>query len=168
MARQQQKRKARPSWFQRQIERGGNDFLLKKSPQDIQRESLNIIRDIMRNNITYRDFPYLFDMKILSNVRISMYDKYIQTHTYDSALSFALQIPGGSESLNLTYKVDPQNLQKIFNKTRKELTVYCAILTSLDTLIAFIQSPVSKTEEDYNQIYSTVYYQLSKFKFDLN
>lgn len=163
-----QKRKTRPSWFQRQVERGGKDFLLRKSPQEIQRESMNIIRDIMRNNIIYNDFQYLFDLKILSNVKIAMYDKYIQVHTYDSALALSVQTPGGIETLSQVYNVDPSNFEKVFNKTRKELTIYCAVLNAIDTLIGFLQNPMPKAEEDYAKVYETIQYQLSKFKFDLN
>ena len=34
------------------------------------------LRDITRGNITMKDFPYLFDLKIIGNVEIAVYDKY--------------------------------------------------------------------------------------------
>ena len=67
-----QKKKQRPSWFQRQIERDGEEFMLRKQPLDIQREAFNIVKDIMRGNITQKDLKYLFTLNILSNVKIAV------------------------------------------------------------------------------------------------
>lgn len=165
MAKHQQKKKSRPSWFQKQIERGGQEFLLRKQPLDIQRESMNIVRDIVRGNITRRDFDYLFDLKVLTNVRIAIYEKYVELHTYTSAMTFATQVQGSVQILEQSYGVIPENFQKVFNNTNNQLTAYGAILQAFDALIGFVQSNYAKAEEDYLQIYSTVQYQLSRFKY---
>lgn len=160
-----QKKKARPSWFQKQIERNGQDFLLRRQPLDIQREAFNIVRDICRGNITPRDFEYLFDLKVLSNVKIAVYEKYIQYHTYDSSLAYAIQSPNGTSILEKNFGVAPENLQKIFNNTRELLAAYCTVLQNLDYLIAFVQNPFPKTEEDYLKTYSTIQYKLYAFRY---
>lgn len=161
----QQKKKSRPSWFQKQIERGGEDFLLRKSPTDIQKEAFNIVRDISRGNITKRDFPYLFDLKVLSNARIAVYEKYVETHVYDSSISYVLQMQGGVQFLERSYGVSQENLQKVFNNTRTLLTVYLVILQTLDAAIAFVQTDYQKSEEDYMSVYSTMCNQLSRFRY---
>lgn len=160
-----QRRKARPSWFQKQIEKGGQDFLIRKGPLDIQKETLNIVRDIARGNITKKDFQYLFDLKILSNMRLSIYEKYIESHVIDSSISFVMQMNGGVQILETSYGVAPENLQKVFNNTRNLLTAYGAILQNLDILIAFVQNGYPKSEGDYEAIYSSVHFQLSRFKY---
>lgn len=160
-----QKRKMRPNWFQKQVEMGGQDFLLRKQPSDIQREAFNIIRDICRNNVGPKDYEYLFNMKILSNIKIAFYNKYIECHTYDSALSFVLQSPNGAQMLEQNYGVAADNLQKVFNDTRNLLTAYCVILQSIDSMIGFVQTNYTKSEEDYEQLYSSVQYQVSRFRY---
>lgn len=163
----QQKRKSRPSWFQRQIERGGENFLIKKSPLDIQREYLNILRDISRGNVTSNELKYLFDMKVLGNIKISLFNKYIELHVYDSSLSYVLQEPNGVNVLENTFKVAPENIKKVYNDTRTELTMYCNILNIIDGMISFVQSPYIKPEESYLQVYSTAQSQLSRFRYNL-
>lgn len=163
----QQKRKARPSWFQKQIERDGQDFMLKKQPLDIQREAFNIVRDIMRGNITQKDLKYLFNLNILSNVKIAVYDKYIESHVYNSALTMAFQIPNGVQMLTTTYSVDDASLQKVYNNTKNLVQAYIAILQSLDSMIATIQASYQNDEQRhqvYLQVYSSVQYQLSRFR----
>lgn len=163
----QQKRKARPSWFQKQVERDGEQFLLRKTPTDIQREAFNIIRDICRGNITPRDYKYLFDTKVLSNVRFAVYNKYIESHVYDSSMAFVMQCQGGVQFLERNYGVATQNLQKIFNDNRRTLGIYSVILQNLDGALAFVQSPYAKTEEDYQRVYSSMVSQMSRFKYDI-
>ena len=163
-----QKKKVRPSWFQKQIERDGEDFLLKRQPHEIQREAFNIIRDIMRGNITQKDLKYLFSLKILSNVKIAAYDKYIETHVYNSALTLAFQIPNGIQMLTTTYSVDDASLQKVYNNTKNLVTAYIAILQSLDARIGAVQATYQNEEQRqqfYLQVYSSVQYQLSRFKY---
>lgn len=162
-----QKKKSRPSWFQKQIEKGGENFLLKKQALDIQREYLNIIRDITRGNITSKELVYLFDMKVLSNIKISLFNKYSELHVYDSALSYILQEQNGVKMLESIYKVGPENLQKVFNDTRMQLSIYCTLLTNIDIMIAFVQSPYPKSEEDYLQVYSTIQNQISRFRYNI-
>lgn len=163
----QQKRKARPSWFQKQVERDGEQFLLRKTPSDIQREAFNIIRDISRGNISPRDFKYLFDTKVLSNVRFAVYNKYIESHVYDSSMAFVMQSQGGVQFLENNYGVASQNLQKIFNDNRRMLGIYCVILQNLDGAIAFVQSPYEKSENDYMRVYSSMTSQMSGFKYNI-
>lgn len=165
MAKPQQKRKARPSWFQKQVDQFGQDFLDRKQPKDIQRDAMNIVRDMVRGNISNRDFPYLFDLKVLSNVRFVVYEKYIEIYTYDAALTYAMQSPQGPQILETYHNVAPDNLQKYFNKTKNDVIAYGAILTALDNMIAFVQSPYPKTLEDYMQFYQTLLYQISRFKY---
>lgn len=168
MAKPQQKRKARPSWFQKQIERDGEEFMLRKQPLDIQREAFNIVRDIMRGNITQKDLKYLFTLNILSNVKIAVYDKYIESHVYNSALTMAFQIPNGVQMLTTTYSVDDASLQKVYNNTKNQVQAYVAVLQSLDAMIAAIQATYPSDEQRqqvYLQVYSSVQYQLSRFKF---
>lgn len=168
MAKPQQKRKARPSWFQRQIERDGEEFMLRKQPLDIQREAFNIVRDIMRGNIIQKDLKYLFTLNILSNVKIAVYDKYIESHVYNSALTMAFQIPNGVQMLTTTYSVDDASLQKVYNNTKNQVQAYIAVLQSLDAMIATIQATYPSDEQRqqvYLQVYSSVQYQLSRFKF---
>ena len=160
-----QKKRGRPSWFQKQIERDGQDFLLKKQPLDIQREASNIVRDIIRGNITSRDYSYLFDLKVLSNVKIALYNKYIELHTCDSAMSFVLQTQNGIAVLENSYHVAADNLEKVFNNTRTLLTAYCAFLTEIDTMIGFVSAPYPKTQEDFDNIYTSIQFKLSKFRY---
>lgn len=167
MAKQQQRKKARPSWFQKQVERDGEQFLLRKSPLDIQREAFNIVRDIARRNITERDFQYLFDLKVLSNVRLAVYNKYIESHIYDSSMTYVMQCQGGIQFLESNYGVASENFQKIFNSNRRVLSAYCVVLRNLDAVIAFIQSPYTKTEETYKQVYESMSYQLSEVRRDI-
>lgn len=162
---QQKKKMTRPSWFQKQIERGGQDFLLRKQPLDIQKETLNIIRDIVRGNITKKDFQYLFDLKVLSNMRISIFEKYVELHTVDSCMSYAMQMQGGVQYLESNYGVVPENLQKVFNNTRNSVIAYCAILQNLDSMIAFVQADYVKVEEEYERVFSSVQFQLARFKY---
>lgn len=165
---QQQKRKARPSWFQKQIERDGEQFMLRKQPLDIQKEAFNIIRDIMRGNITQKDLKYLFNPNILSNVKIAVYDKYLEYHTYNSAITLAFQIPNGIQMLTNNYSVDETILQKVYNNTKNQVQAYVIILQSLDSMIAAVQAPYQsedQRQQTYLQVYSSVQYQLSRFKF---
>lgn len=162
-----QKRKTRPSWFQQQIERRGEDFLLRKPPLEIQREYLNIIRDITRGNVKSNELKYLFDLKVLSNVKISLFNRYTELHVYDSALSYILQEPLGVQNLESMYSVAPENMQKVANDTRAELTMYYTLLNVFDTMISFVQSPFPKTEESYLQIYSSVQNQISRFRYNI-
>lgn len=158
------KKKSRPSWFQRQVEQGGQNFLLRKAPHEIQRDALNIMRDIARGNITEKDYDYLFDLTVLSNVRIALLDKYIEYHTIDASLSFIQTTSTGVQILENTYKVAPANFQRLFNNTKNKLSAYGVMIGAIDALINFVQSPYPKTEEDYKQIYSSVYFQISNFK----
>lgn len=163
----QQKRKSRPSWFQKQLEKNGENFLLRKPPMEIQREYLNILRDITRGNVTSNELKYLFDLKVLSNIKISLFNKYIELHVYDSTLSYVLQELNGVKNIETIYKVAPENLQKVFNDTRTELAMYCELLTVIDTMINFVQTPYPKPEESYLQVYSSVQNQISKFRYKL-
>ena len=167
MAKQQQKRKQRPSWFQKQIERDGQDFMLKKQPLDIQREAFNIVRDIMRANITQKDLKYLFNLNILSNVKIAVYDKYLESHVYNSALTMAFQTQSGVQMLTTIYSVDEASLQKVYNKTKNLVQAYIAVLQSLDSMIAAVQGSYQNDDQRnqvYLQVYSSVQYQLSRFR----
>ena len=123
MAKQQQ-RKKRPTWFQKQVDKGGKDFLLRKGPMDIQRDALNIVRDIMRNNITENDFQYLFDLKVLSNVRLAIYAKFIETQVYDSSMSYVLQSQYGVQTLEQSFQVTPDNFQQVMNTNKNLLFAY--------------------------------------------
>ena len=161
----QHRKKTRPSWFQKQVEKNGRDFLLRKPPHEIQRESLNIVRDIIRGNITKNDFEYLFDMKILSNVKLSIYDKFSELYIYNSSMMFAIGSQYGIQPLINNFNVNPEKFEQVFNSTKDKLYAYNAVLHSLETMINFVQSPMPKAEEDYFQIYSTIYYQLSNFKY---
>lgn len=158
-----QKRKARPSWFQKQIERDGAEFLLRKTPLDIQREAFNIVRDITRGNITMKDFPYLFDLKIIGNVEIAVYDKYTESATIVALSNITTQIPNGA-GLLMAYGVSEDNFRKVCNKHNDLLTAYGAILNGLNAFKSFIQNPYTKSEEDLLQIYDSVQYQLSRFR----
>ena len=158
------KKKTRPSWFQRQAEQGGQNFLLRKAPHEIQRDALNIMRDIARGNITKRDYEYLFNLTVLSNVRIALMNKYIELHTIDASLSFIQTTGTGVQILENVYKVAPTNFQKLFNTTKNNLTAYGLMINGVDAFIGFVQSPYPKSEEDYEQICSSVYFQLAKFK----
>ena len=163
-----QKRKARPSWFQKQIERDGEDFLLKKQPQDIQREAFNIVRDIMRGNITQKDLKYLYTLKILSNVKIAVHDKYIESHIYNSAMTLAFQMPNGVQILQNNYGVDDASFQKVYNNNKNLLTAYVLILNGVDAMIGAVQGSYMNDEQRQNyylQVYSSVQYQLSRFKY---
>lgn len=168
MAKPQQKRKARPSWFQKQIERDGEEFLLRKQPLDIQREAFNIIRDITRGNITHRDMKYLFNLNILSNVKIAVHTKYVETLVYYASMSLSLQVPNGVHLLVNNYGIDDASFQKVYNDTQNTLTAYGAVLTALDSMIMTVQGTYPNDEVKntvYNQVYSSVQYQLSRFKF---
>lgn len=168
MAKQQQKKK-RPTWFQKQVDKGGKDFLLRKGPMDIQRDALNIVRDIMRNNITENDFQYLFDLKVLSNVRLAIYAKFIETQVYDSSMSYVLQNQYGVQTLEQSYQVTPDNFQQVMNTNKNLLFAYSAILYGLDSMIAFVSNPDEriKTREAYFNVYSSVQAQLSRFRYNI-
>ena len=164
----QQKKKSRPSWFQKQIEKNGGDFLLRKQPLDIQREALNIVRDIARGNITKKDFEYLFTTKVLSNIKLAIYDKYIENHCYNSAISFSMQVPNGIQILETNYGVTGETIQKIYNSTKNLMTAYCVVLQGIDAMLAAIQySYPDHNARDYSymQVYSSAQYQISRFKF---
>lgn len=168
MAKQQQ-RKKRPTWFQKQIDKGGKDFLLRKGPMDIQRDALNIVRDIMRNNITENDFQYLFDLKVLSNVRLAIYSKFIETQVYDSSMAYVLQSQYGVQTLERSFQVTPDNFQQVMNANKNLLFAYSAILYGLDSMIAFVSNPDEsiKTREAYFNVYSSVQAQLSRFRYNI-
>lgn len=162
-----QKRKARPSWFQKQVDKDGEEFLLRKQPLNIQREAFNIVRDMARGNITQKDLKYLFTTKILSNIRIAVYDKYIEYHVYNSSILLSMQTPNGVQILQNNYGVAAENLQKMYNSTTNLLTAYSVVLQGIDAMIAAIQS--SYHDENarnyyYMQIYSSVQYQISRFR----
>lgn len=168
MAKQQQ-RKKRPTWFQKQVDKGGKDFLLRKGPMDIQRDALNIVRDIMRNNITENDFQYLFDLKVLSNVRLAIYSKFIETQVYDSSMAYVLQSQYGVQTLERSFQVTPDNFQQVMNANKNLLFAYSAILYGLDSMIAFVSNPDEsiKTREAYFNVYSSVQAQLSRFRYNI-
>lgn len=168
MAKPQQKRKARPSWFQKQIERDGEDFLQKKRPHDIQREAFNIIRDIMRGNITQKDLKYLYTLNILTNIKIAVFDKYVESHVYNSAMTLSLDIPNGQMMLQNNYGVDDASFQKVYNNNKNLLSAYVVVLNGIDSMIAAIQSNYANDEHRMNtylQVYASVQYQLSRFKY---
>lgn len=160
-----QKRKARPSWFRKQVEKGGKDFLIRKQPVDIQREALSIVRDIVRGNITNKDYIYLFDMKVLENIRLSIFEKWCETNIYYSSMTFVMNVPNGVNLMQNNFSIDMYRFQKLYNDTKNLLDAYIAIINAMDTFILFVQSPTVKSEEDYEQIYSTIYYQTSMFKY---
>lgn len=168
MAKQQQKKK-RPTWFQKQVDKGGKDFLLRKGPMDIQRDALNIVRDIMRNNITENDFQYLFDLKVLSNVRLAIYAKFIEVHVYDSSMTYVLQSQYGVQTLEQAFQVTPDNFQQVMNANKNLLIAYSATLNCLDSMIAFVSNPDEriKTREAYFNVYSSVQSQLSRFRYNI-
>lgn len=162
-----QKRKPRPSWFQKQIERGGEEFLLRKPPLDIQREAFNIIRDIARNNITQKDFKYLFTTKILSNMRIAVFNKYIEYHAYTSAMTMCMNIPNGTQILEHNYGVANENLQGVYNTASNLCTAYGLSLQSIDSMMAAVQYNYPEDEArlyNYLQIYNSIQHHLSRFK----
>lgn len=167
MAKQRQKRKPRPSWFQKQIERTGEEFLIRKPPLDIQRETFNIVRDIARGNITPNDFKYLFTPKILSNMRIAVFSKYIEYHTYTSAITMCLNTPNGVNILEQTYNVARDNLQNVYNNTNNLYTAYGLTLQSIDAMMGATQYnyPTDEAKQySYLQVYDSVQHQLSRFK----
>lgn len=168
MAKQNQKRKQRPSWFQKQIERGGEEFLLRKPPMDIQRETFNIVRDIARGNITQKDFKYLFTTKVLSNMRIAVFNKYIEYHTYNSTFAMCFNIPNGIQILEQNYGVTGENLQNVFNNANNLFTAYGLALQSIDSMIVAIQYNYPTDEAriyNYLQVYNSIQHQLSRFKY---
>lgn len=163
-----QKRKPRPSWFKKQVDRYGTvDFLPKKSTNEIQREAMNIVRDITRDNITPNDFRYLFDNKILSNVRFTVEKEYIKLQTYYASMTFVIQSQYGVNILENSFGVAGSNLQGILNNTTNEMMAYGAALQALNNMISFNASPFPKTEEMYLEVYKTVQFQLSKFRYIL-
>lgn len=158
-------RKKRPTWFQKQIERGGVDFLNRKSAYDIQKEALSIIRDITRGNITEKDFEYLFDTKVLSNMKISIYAKYVELHVYDSSMNFVLQNQFGIQTLENVYGVTPENFQQTMNNNKDLMFAYGAVLNCLDSMISFVSSSqCNHTREMYLNVYYSVQAQLSRFR----
>lgn len=160
----------RPSWFQRQVDQNGPDFLLKKQPLDIQRDAFNIVRDIARGNVTPRDFKYLFNLTVLSNVRLAVYNKYIETYVYNSSMTLAFQIPNGIQILVNNYGVDENTFQRLYNESRDMISAYVLILNNIDAMIAVMQQGYM-TDQDreycYLQTYSTFQHQLSRFKYKL-
>lgn len=163
----QQKRKQRPSWFQKQIERSGEDFLLRKPPLDIQREAFNIIRDIARGNITQKDFKYLFTPKVLSNIRIAIFNKYVEYHTYNASLTMCMNIPNGMQILNQSYGVAGETLQNVYNNTNSLYTAYGLALQSIDSMMGAVQMNYPDDESrlyTYLQTYNSIQHHLSRFK----
>ncbi len=160
-------RKRRPSWFQKQVEKNGSDFLMRKNPLEIQREALNIVRDIVRDNITEQDYQYLFDLKVLSNVRLSIYTKCVELHVYDSAMTYVLQSQFGVQTMETMYGVTPDNFQQVMNSNKDSFMAYSAVLNGIDALIAFTSNPNSamKTREAYLNVYSSVKAQLVRFRY---
>ena len=168
MARPQQKRKARPSWFQKQIERDGEEFLLRKPPHEIKRDALNIVRDIIRGNVTQRELKYLFNLTILNNVKLEIYDKYIESHIYNSSMTLAFQVPNGIQMLQSNFGVDDASLQKVYNNNKDLFNAYVLILNSLDVMIAAVHGTYASDEQRQNyylQVYGSVQYQLSRLKY---
>lgn len=162
-----QKKKARPSWFQKQIERGGEEFLLRKPPLDIQREAFNIVRDIARGNITQKDFKYLFTTKILSNVKITFLNKYIEYHTYSSAITMCINSSNGIDILSQTYGVASDSLQNAYNNSSNLCTSYGLVLQSIDYMMSAIQQNYpddNSRHYSYIQVYNTIQGHLSRFK----
>ena len=161
------KKKARPSWFQKQIERGGEEFLLRKPPLDIQREAFNILRDIARGNITQRDFKYLFTPKVLSNVRIAVFNKYVEYHAYTSSMTMCMNFPNGAQILEHNYGVAGENLQGVYNNASNLCTAYGLALQSIDALAAAVQGIYTDEEDrdrNYFQVYTSIQHHLSRFK----
>lgn len=172
MAKPQKKkgRQQRPSWFQKQVDQSGPDFLLKKQPLDIQRDAFNIVRDIARGNITTKDFKYLFNLTVLNNVKIAIYNKYIETHMNYSSMSLVLEIPNGVEMLRVKYGVDENNFQRFYNQNKDMISAYILVLNSIDAMIAAIQTGYNSDQERdyyYMQLYSSIQYQMSRFKYKL-
>lgn len=161
------KKKTRPSWFQKQIERGGEDFLLRKPPLDIQREAFNIVRDIARGNITQKDFKYLFTTKILSNIRIVVLNKYIEYHTYSSTITMCMNIQNGVQILEQTYGVAANNLQNTYNNANNLCTAYGVVLQSIDSMDAAIKWNYPDDNAryyNYIQVYNTIQGHISRFR----
>ena len=166
----QPKRKARPSWFQKQVDQNGPDFLLRKQPSDIQRDALNIVRDIARGNITKRDFNYLFSLKVLSNVRIAIYNKYLESYVYNSCMTFALQVPNSAQILQTHFGIDDSSFQRFYNESKDTIAAYILVLNSIDNMTAAVQREYSSDEERdafYMQVYSSIQYQVSRYRYKL-
>lgn len=162
-----QKKKQRPSWFQKQVERDGENFLLKRQPLDIQREAFNIVRDIARGNITPRDFKYLFNLTLLSNIRIAVYKKYVEYHTYNASMSLNIQ-NGNINVLQNNFGIDGVNFNNIYNNNKELLTCYTLVLQGIDAMIYAIQVGYPNEEvkqQQYLSVYSSVQYQISRFKY---
>lgn len=158
------KRKPRPSWFQKQLDRVGEQALERKPAHEIQREAFNIVRDIARDNITPRDFKYLFNPTMLENVKQAVYEKYLEQLIYQTSMNFVLQHTNG---MNI-YGMDPNNFQKVYNSTCNILTAYTSILQGLDAMISAIQLEYINSEarqNQYLQVYSSVQYQISRFRY---
>lgn len=170
MAKPQKRKQQRPSWFQKQIERDGEEFLLRKQPFEIRREAFNIVRDIVRGNVTQRDLKYLFNLTILNNVKLEIYDKYIESHIYNSSMTLAFQMPNGVQILQSNFGIDDASFQKVYNKNKDLLNAYLLTLNSLDAMIGAVQGTYASDEQRQNyylQVYGSVQYQLSRFKFIL-
>lgn len=139
---------------------------MRKLPLDIQRDALNIMRDIARGNVTKRDYEYLFNLTILSNVRVTLFNKYVELHTIDNSLSYITNT-NGIQTLATTYQVDPMNFQKLYNDIKIQLSVYVQMIQAIDSFIGFVQSPYTKAEEDFDQIYTSVQFNLSRIKHNI-
>lgn len=170
MAKLQKRKQQRPSWFQRQIERDGEEFLLRKQPFEIRRDAINIIRDIVRGNIAQKELKYLFNLTILNNVKLEMYDKYIESHIYNSCMSLAFQMPNGIQLLQSNFGIDDASFQKVYNTNKDLFNAYLLTLNAIDAMISAVQGNYANDEQRQNyylQVYGSVQYQLSRFKFIL-
>lgn len=164
MAKPQKKKVSRPSWFQKQIERGGENFLHKKPPHEIERDGLNILRDIARGNIKQNELRYLFNSNVLSNMEKAVNYKRMETQIYFSSLSIVKENPQLAMLFENSYGMI---FNKVFNDTQVLLNAYNIAIQH----IVFMRS-LLQTSYPNEQIRDTAYYnayynaqlQLSQFK----
>lgn len=158
------KRKSRPSWFQKQIERYGENFLSRINSTDIQREANSILRDIMRGNITRKDYEYLFTMKTLEAIKLAIYEKYVDSYVLDSSILYVMQ-SNGTHIMENMYKVDSGTMQKVYNKNKNNLIAYTTILQNIDDMISFVVGKYDHSIENCESVLYSVQNKIGRFRY---
>ena len=162
MAKPQKKKPSKPSWFKRQVDRYGENFISTIHPAEIQRNYLNICRDIARGNIVTNEYQYLFNTNTIENVLFSITEEYNTLYVSMYCINVASQC-----NLINTNVLSLEAVNNSSNKLAKKLNLYTELLNAFVLLKQFIQDPTPKSTEDFETIYETSAYKLSRYKYDI-
>lgn len=92
-------KKPKRNYFTKQVQKFGDQWIAKKSDQDLENGVKDVLRDLVKGNLTNEDFNYFYNQKFSAAIRQATFDKMnhyrvLATAAEEMQHSYALkQIP---------------------------------------------------------------------------